>query len=511
MSTYYTARNTEMAALGKHYCHPTLQYYPTDSGALPINLDPLPFRIGRHRKANFIIPSQQISKEHAEISQCGEVFQIRDLRSTNGTFVNGQPITESPLQNNDIVHLAHEEFRFVTAFDGESSGNEHFPTELVHGNVPTSVYMGTKCLEEMLSQKMVRILFQPIVDLNSGELLGYEALARGTHAALSIKPAVLFALAQRCGMASDLSRMFLREAVRESQRLHGSGFLFLNLHHSEMANGDLIQFLDAVRREMSTGWKPVLEINENAVVDLPTWRHLLEQLKGLGMRVAYDDFGMGQSRVLELAELPPDFIKLDMKLVRNVHQVESRQKIIEALTHVSRKLGVQVIAEGIEYQKEADICRQMGCQFGQGFLFAPPQGPPAAAPHYGALIAEFSGTVSDRRAAARMPGFGMALVRQDGPGAAQFPAQAAKIVDFSQTGIAFRLSQQVAQGTLLELAPFGWTGSRTVLNARVVHARRTEDCWLLGCQFVNRLSNIDLERLSGQHISCLSLRAPAGS
>src|SRR5271155_5869837 len=99
-----------MTVTAKKSGHPSLQYYPADSGAVPISLESLPFRIGRHSKANFMIPSQQISKEHAEISQCGDHFQIRDLDSTNGTFVNGQPITLAPLENNDIVHLAHEEF-----------------------------------------------------------------------------------------------------------------------------------------------------------------------------------------------------------------------------------------------------------------------------------------------------------------------------------------------------------------------------------------------------------------
>ncbi len=485
-----------MQTLAKKNCHAGLQYYPADSGSMHISLEPLPFRIGRHSKANFVIPSKQVSKVHAEITQCGEIFQISDLNSTNGTFVNGQPITQATLANNDIVHLAHEEFRFVTTSDEEVGLDDVPLTQPVRGKTPPSVYLGTRYLHEMVAQRNVRVLFQPIVNLNTGELLGYEALARGTHSCLSIKPAMLFGLAERCGLASALSRMFLQEAVQEAHRLRGGGFLFLNLHPSEMSNADLVPFLAALQAIVPVGWQPILEISENAVADLPTWQQLLGQLKRLGVKVAYDDFGMGQSRVLELAEMPPDFIKLDMKLVRRVHEVPARQKIIEALTQVSRKLGVQVIAEGIEFQKEAVICRQIGCQFGQGFLFAPPQGPPLHSPHFGDQIAAFAGNEDDRRIAARITGYGMALVRLEGTDSARVPAQAAKIVDFSHTGIAIRVRDKHAQGTLLELAPFGWTGSCTILNARVIHIRKMDDNWLLGCQFVSELNARDLERFS---------------
>src|ERR1700730_1469095 len=89
-----------------------LQHFPAHNGpAHRIVLDPLPFRIGRDKKTNYTISSKQISKEHAEIAWSGDELVIRDLGSTNGTFVNGQQIDETTLHSGDIIHVAHEEFR----------------------------------------------------------------------------------------------------------------------------------------------------------------------------------------------------------------------------------------------------------------------------------------------------------------------------------------------------------------------------------------------------------------
>jgi EAL domain-containing protein (putative c-di-GMP-specific phosphodiesterase class I) len=352
-----------------------LQHFPAHNGpAHRIALEPLPFRIGRDKKANYVISSKQISKEHAEIACSEGQFLIRDLHSTNGTFVNGQRIQEGILQNGDIIHVPHEEFRFVRSSDGLPESNTSqflFSTEQLSGNVPPSVAYGRQCLKEMLGQKSVQMLFQPIIDLESLELFGFEALARGTHAHLSIKPGELFGLAERCGLAPSLSQMFRQKAIEDACRLPGEGYLFLNLHPEEMGDDELIHSLRALVEPRH--WRFVLEIHENAVGDLACWRQFRGQVKELGMLIAYDDFGAGQARFIELAELPPDFIKLDMRLIRNLHQSRSRQMLIQSIVQNSKDLGVKVIAEGVECEEEAKVCRALGCNYGQGFLFGHPQ------------------------------------------------------------------------------------------------------------------------------------------
>src|SRR5208282_4327247 len=94
---------------------PYLQYYPSHTGQIRrIPLQTLPFVIGRSSKNNFVVAAPQVSKQHAEINRVGQDFQVRDLNSTNGTFVNGRPVSVATLANNSIIQVAHEEFRFVS-------------------------------------------------------------------------------------------------------------------------------------------------------------------------------------------------------------------------------------------------------------------------------------------------------------------------------------------------------------------------------------------------------------
>ena len=170
-------------------------------------------------------------------------------------------------------------------------------------------------------------------------------------------------------MAQSLSQVFRRAAVEEASQLRGPGHLFLNLHPSEIRDPG---FLDSLVELQGSDRQVVLEIHEDAMADLPTWKYLRLEIQKRGILVAYDDFGAGQARFLELAEFPPDYLKLDMKLIHDIHLVKSRQQLVEA-TRVSTELGVQVIAEGVETYEEEAMCRNLGCQFAQGYLFSQPQ------------------------------------------------------------------------------------------------------------------------------------------
>jgi EAL domain-containing protein (putative c-di-GMP-specific phosphodiesterase class I) len=355
---------------------PYLEYYPPQKGPVRrIPLNPLPFRIGRASASQFAIASYQVSKEHAEIFRVGDQYRIRDLNSTNGTFINGYRVTEAPLTDDDIFHVAHEEFRFIATSDEVSESPQN--TELLGGKVPVSIARTSQHLQEMIRKQWVRMLFQPIVRLDNRDLIGYEALARGMHSDLSANPAELLALAERCGMLSSLSQLFRHMAVQDSRQLPCEKLLFLNLHPGEPGRDTFVESLRDLQEVAPAQRQIVLELHENVVCDMDALRRLRQQIKDLGMQVAYDDFGAGQARFLELTELPPDFVKLDMRLVRRIDQAEPRHNLIRALTHASLDLGIQVIAEGVETPEEAEVCQELGCQLGQGFFF----GLPKAAAH----------------------------------------------------------------------------------------------------------------------------------
>jgi EAL domain-containing protein (putative c-di-GMP-specific phosphodiesterase class I) len=224
----------------------------------------------------------------------------------------------------------------------------------------------------VLLQQHVRVLFQRIVDLTTDATVGHEALGRGTHEQLSPNPAQLFRLAEKCGLATKLSRLFRLIAFREAKRLTGSLCFFFNVHPAEMDDKDFVNSLEQAARAVPIQHRLVMEVHEDCVSDVPAMRRLRDRLHSMGIGLAYDDFGAGQSRLAELAEVPPDFLKIDMKLIRGIDQSSARQDMVGALTDISDRLGVRVLAEGIETTEEAACCRRLGCHWAQGFLFGRP-------------------------------------------------------------------------------------------------------------------------------------------
>ena len=117
----------------------------------------------------------------------------------------------------------------------------------------------------------------------------------------------------------------------------------------------------------------VLEVHETAITDLAVMRSLRAMLNEMAIKLAYDDFGAGQSRLLELIEVPPDCLKFDIGLIRNIHLQPSRfQQYVQTLVNMARDLGIQVLAEGVEVKEVADICIQLGFDLAQGYYFGEP-------------------------------------------------------------------------------------------------------------------------------------------
>jgi len=349
---------------------PYLEHYPEQDGVSHrILLSPLPFRIGRSKTAHWFVSSTRVSKEHAEIVQVGEEYHVRDLGSTNGTFVNGQQVQDRQLVDGDIVHLGHTEFRF-TCLHSRVRG---FATDPVKSASPTSAIRNREHLQELLARRCVAPVFQPIVDIFTKEPLGYEALGRGNHPDLNRSPAELFRLAEQCHLAPELSQTFRAAAVEQIRHLPGNALVFLNTHPAETKNRDLLEELSRLRDLCRDDQQLVLEIHEHVVPDLAALRELKCQLHDRNILVAFDDFGAGQARLVELAEAPPDFIKLDRALISGIDQAPSRLEVVRSLCLMIRDLGARIIAEGIETAEEAQVCQSLGCHYGQGYFFGRPQ------------------------------------------------------------------------------------------------------------------------------------------
>jgi EAL domain-containing protein (putative c-di-GMP-specific phosphodiesterase class I) len=355
-----------------------LERYPEAGGpAERIPISRLPFTVGRWEGADHTIYSGKVSKEHARFEVVDGRYAIRDLDSTNGTFVNGQRVSNHVLEDGDIVHLAHVEFCFrhtrPSTRTHPSEGDWLVEqTQLMVADQRPSIIRGTELLRELIDTCAVEMLFQPIVDLRTRSVIAFEALARGTHPELSTNPATLLALAEQCEMVVELSRMFATRAVVSSTRLPPGCKVFVNMHPQELAHPDLVEALSDLAARASKDHQVVLEIAEASVTDVSAMGKNKEVFDSLGLQFAYDDFGAGQARLVELTDIPPDYLKFDKVMIEGIEAAAVRQEMVSALLRVVRRLGVRVIAEGVETELVATICHRLGCDLGQGFLFGRP-------------------------------------------------------------------------------------------------------------------------------------------
>ncbi|HYT55016.1 MAG TPA: EAL domain-containing protein [Verrucomicrobiae bacterium] len=256
--------------------------------------------------------------------------------------------------------------------------------------------MHTRALERMrlemdmkraIERKQIHLHYQPIVSLESGKLAGFEALARWQHNGRgAVSPAEFIPLAEETGLVGPLSSWVFREACRQMRNwqehfpMDENCYISVNVSSKQVSHGGLIDELDEVLHE--TGLEPQhlrLEITESALVENTRGvAHTLSQLRKRRIKLCLDDFGKGFSSLNYLHRFPIDVLKIDRSFVRRLgaafpmeHGKRRPYEIIRTILALAQILDLQVVAEGIEVIKQLNVLKELGCQYGQGFLFAP--------------------------------------------------------------------------------------------------------------------------------------------
>ena len=341
-------------------------------------MQPLPFLVGRQANADLVLASGAVSHRHAQLDIAGSSLSLLDLRSTNGTFVNGQRVhEETVLSNGDVLHFADQEFRLIVMVGDPLSVSS--PTLQFRSFEPTPhLALSREELFGLIESRAVAPAFQPIVSLNSRRVVAYEALGRANSGAMQLLPSELFEAASTFGLEGVLSQLMRSRAVELAPRLPGfegrtagaGPRIFLNTHPSELGHLDVLVASLRPLAESAGDVRLVLEIHEAAVTNPQAMRRLKTELQALGMGLAYDDFGAGQARFLHLAEVPPEFLKFDRSMIENLDRApQGRQLLLDSVVSACAELGIQTLAEGIERPEEAEAARKLGFDLGQGYFF----------------------------------------------------------------------------------------------------------------------------------------------
>ena len=236
-------------------------------------------------------------------------------------------------------------------------------------------------LRNALDNKELEPYYQPIVSLETGTLIGFEALARWNHPRRGVlNPAVFIPLAEDTGMIIDVDRWILRKAcfqMHEWQKKYEvcrDLTISVNISGKQIRHYDFVSFLKGVLND--SGLQPQslkLEITERTVVDMNEMTmSVFEELRELGVQLQIDDFGIGYSSLGYLSRFPIDGLKIDSSFVNRMLENGGQEDIVQAIVMLTNRLNIRVIAEGVETSDQMEKLRVLGCEYGQGFLVATP-------------------------------------------------------------------------------------------------------------------------------------------
>lgn len=232
-------------------------------------------------------------------------------------------------------------------------------------------------LFEIIQNREIWTAFQPIVELGSGDPMGWEGLSRGPRGSDLELPIVLFGRAARYGFTEELERACRRQAFVDWRVLGKTGRLFVNTVPATVRDTSFLGrgVLDYLGPELAPS-AVTLEITERQVIEnLNLYREAMHSFTDLGFSFAIDDVGAGYSGLETVAVLKPAYLKIDIALVRDVHQKKVSQQVVKAILGMGEGLGAKVIAEGIQTREEVEALRDLGVIWGQGYYFARPLDP----------------------------------------------------------------------------------------------------------------------------------------
>ncbi len=228
-------------------------------------------------------------------------------------------------------------------------------------------------LQRIIREEGIRVHYQPVVELETLEVIGYEALSRGPEGSGLESPAVMFEISREAGVAHELDRLCRRLAIASARGISPGRKIFLNTRQEHLADPEwkdrrIEQSL--ARIELRPGDLVVEVPHPGAFGDDTSLERFVGELKQRGFSIAIDDMGTGYAGIQSIERLVPDYLKIDISLVRGIDANLIQQDLLASLVSIGRRIGATVIAEGIESEAELRFLKAHGARYGQGFLFS---------------------------------------------------------------------------------------------------------------------------------------------
>ncbi len=235
----------------------------------------------------------------------------------------------------------------------------------------------TRQIEELrtiIHQEKITTLFQPILEIESKRIIGYEVFCRGPEGRLK-DPQTLYNLAIEGDLVWQLDRLCRKKALLNAKNLKANQLLFINISPRAVGDPELRKTAESLLLlpHKLTPDRIVFEISERSmVVDTDLFRLVLNYFKALSFLISVDDAGSGYYTGLEIiAKLKPDFVKIDIPLLRDIDKDPVRQEIVNTIIRFASKVGARTVAEGIETAEELKLLKELGVDYVQGFFFSP--------------------------------------------------------------------------------------------------------------------------------------------
>jgi EAL domain-containing protein (putative c-di-GMP-specific phosphodiesterase class I) len=234
-------------------------------------------------------------------------------------------------------------------------------------------------LREALAQAQFELYYQPKIDLESGSVIGCEALLRWNHPTLGLQaPGIFIPVAEQSGLIVPLGEWVVFEACRQSVRWRDAGLspvpIAINLSPVQFHRSDVFEMLS--NAFATTGASPGaldVEVTESVFINFSDdLVATLEKIRALGIEISLDDFGTGFSSLAYLTRLPLSIIKIDQTFVRGASENPSDAAIVRWVAQLAEELSLRVVAEGVETQEQLDFVRRAGCAEAQGYFFSRP-------------------------------------------------------------------------------------------------------------------------------------------